>query len=136
MKDLKGEVSISRIYGGEEDSIRIRTIDSSSGNVILDAAMSLSKFAEVLTGTASVACSIRYFDQSNIGKKRIAKDEIVPYTSTHKRNSQEEQVDKELAVAPFEIDGWKCAGLSDLGNPYREHGGLGYKVLFLKYVDE
>lgn len=128
----QGRITITRpTYGDGRQKIAIRIDDESSGIEFLEIEIGLAEFAEAVTGHGHVPCEYDTRGLANIGKQRVVKTERVPYSFNGKYDTEA----RKAAVAPFEVDGWECNYLGDVGNPYRRAGEGAYHVTFIRYED-
>ena len=128
----QGRITISRpSYGDGRQKVEIRIGDESSGIEFLEIEIGLAEFAAAITGQGYVHCEYEARGLANIGKQRIIKTERVPYSPNGKHNTDAHKA----AVAPFEVDGWECNYLGEVGNPYRRAGDGAYHVTFIRSED-
>lgn len=126
---LKGKVSITRWHGNKEPytGITITLIDELSGCQCVEIEISPEQLGLAVTGSQQ-DCEFQWRPQ-NVGMKSEHKTETVPFDGT-----REDRKAQEKAVAPFEVDGWKCSDFSSLYNHHRNVGGKNYRVGFTRYV--
>jgi hypothetical protein len=125
---MNGKITISRTTSNREpDFIRLRIEDDSSGVNFLDIRMSLENFAKVITGFGYIDCEFELYAQ-NVGMTSESKTEIVPLKDKYFATDEQRQE----ALKPFEIDGWK-ARQSDIKN-HHNYSNEGIKVVFTRFV--
>jgi len=125
---MNGNLTISRTTSNTGHTIRIRIEDDSSGIVFLETEVSLENFALALTSLGYVDCEYELYGLDNIGKKLETKTEIVPLDNPYRATDEA----RELALKPFEIDGWK-ARQSDIKNHHRYNEDT-VSVTFSRFV--
>jgi hypothetical protein len=124
---LPGKLSISRRSSNVEDDYFVIEIeDGASGTTGAVARLSPAALALAISGVHAVSADVEWYTD-RIGMRAEVKSENVPcngYALT--------KAEKQAAVAPFEVDGWK-ADLEDVGNHHRRTAN-GYRVNFRRWV--
>jgi len=133
---MKGNLTISRHYGGNEEApIHIKVRDEISGITFIETSMSLKDFADCLTGRGEVDCEFEFFGLKNVGKKREIKVEKVPFKSDqYVKNGEERNKIARVVLKSYEEDGW-VGYVDDLFNYHRRTSDGGQMVNFHRYVD-
>jgi hypothetical protein len=104
LKLSPAKITISRPHGGATSYISIKVHDESSHLEMLDIHVSLSEFAEALTGLARQECTYSLSnDPSHWGKVR--EEKIVPFKNCSHSKRREYL---EYCARPHEVDGWKA----------------------------
>jgi len=67
--NIKGQITISRPYGGSDSYINITIEDDTSNIEFVDLEIGLKEFAEALTGMSNQKCDIELRGLENLGKK-------------------------------------------------------------------
>lgn len=108
--------------------------DAISGTIIVELEIDITQWALALTSLMSRPCHIDFRPQS-FGKIRECKTEIVPIPEGNEGfGAEDRKARAEIAVKPFEVDGWR-AHSGDFGNHHRSAGyGKGYRVGFTRFV--
>jgi hypothetical protein len=120
-------LTIGRV--SDVETIRLRVIDDASSTVALQLELTPEQFALGLTGQANRPAKARWLT-ANIGRAWETKTEVVPIEG-HPTYSE---ANKNLALAPFEVDGWR-GNRGDLGNPHKKLSGGGYRVDFYRFAE-
>lgn len=124
---LPCKISISRrTSNAEPEQFVIEIEDVASGVEAVRARISPADLALAISGRAHVPGEAEWCVE-NVGKRAETKTEIVRC----KLNATGRT--KRIAVAPFEVDGWR-ADLADLGNHHRAAGDGCYRVTFRRWV--
>lgn len=127
---MNGKLSISRITHSKGATvIRFRMEENLSLIGFLEAEISLEDFALALTGQGHIDCTFELYGLKNIGKKLETKVETVPLVNPFQASDEA----RELALKPFEVDGW-TARESDISNHHRYHKDT-VSVTFSRFVD-
>lgn len=129
-KTYKGEgsITISRM-SGEDEVIRVRIEDETSGTLLCEFEMAPEKFALAVTGQAYMRGQLNAFD-APIGYKHEHKTESVPFGTSHGGYNE---VAEKTALKPFEVKGW-VGTRSDLHNGHRRNQKGEQSVTFHRYV--
>lgn len=116
MQKLKGKLTISSPSGGlsEKDIVRIEILDVDASCYAVLVEMEIEIFARALMGHGHMDCVFEFNDSGNVGTISQNKEETVPVPADSYRNLKAQK----LALAPFEVDGWK-ARAGDIDNHHR-----------------
>ena len=132
-----GNLTISRpSYSDGTKVIRITVEDELSGIEFLTVEVGLEQFAEALTGLGAMDCQLEVYPDQ-IGKRAERKAEWVPMEITFLLDGAAREAAHRVALAPFEVDGWRAIG-GRLGNRHyhsKRDGQDGYTVSFVRYVE-
>ena len=137
-KQLKGQLSISKVMSSHEDPfMRIEIDDEASGLEVVQVKLSLEDFAKAITSSV-VYVDLRYNDSSNVGKVRELKTVRVSKGAAKYDSTPEEL---RAIVAPYEVDGWRCSMPKDLLNGHKSVVDEVTKerlqaLTFTRYVDK
>lgn len=113
MKKLRGNITITRVRGGDDKTpVSITIIDETSASEAIEVRLTLNDFAEAMLGLGHVKCGVKWNDSGRIGKKREHKTVML----TRNKSYSSDQSTEDAIIAPHEIDGWICDRES-----YRNH---------------
>lgn len=150
MKEFHAQVSMLRVHTSDGNYINISVEDEDTGNRILNVNVTMSEFAEMITGKGCVDAKGFFYGGENIGKVIENKSCVIAVPrSLHDQYyslCRDSDVPKPVLdfLSRFETDGWK-ASPRDLFNMHRRVHGKGgeedrenYRcnVGFRRYVDK
>jgi len=129
MDKLKGNITISKRTSNIQGSYMAITIsDRLSGDRIIGCELSLTDFAEVLTGLAFVECGFKLHDVKNVGNKRMIKSACCERVLNKERQKELVAYDAKEYLS----EGWSVH--SD-GTTTQQNGKL-HRYTLIKYVEE
>jgi hypothetical protein len=135
--EVKAKISIGRLFGGDGvKQARIEIVDEVSRVHFLDAIMSVEDFARALFGESSIPIDVTLRGLDLIGMRHEHKRELVPYVRDYNLKGEALKAAQDVALAPFEVDGWK-GYRDDMENGHRRSkmkGTDGYLVSFHRHV--
>ena len=105
---LDARISITRVQNAPDaDRIGVAILDHISGAMVGEARMSLTNFAEALTGRGDVPCVLTVYVGAPWGKRHEYKRE---YIQIPQRTDIGADWTKKVrqAVEPFQVDGWEA----------------------------
>jgi hypothetical protein len=132
--EFPATLSINRVTCSHEpDYVSIKIVDETSHCRFAEIQMTFQQLGLAITGRSEVDCKVEFSEKAPLGKKRVAKTELVPEPKSH-RDAEEDAA----LVKPFEIDGWK-ARQGDLHNHHMSRQGPNgermRQVTFVRYVE-
>ena len=121
-----GKLSIARLTSNQRAPFFRITIED-AGGASVEVSIEAAAFAHALGHAHGQSCVVEWINIDILGKKAEVKTEVVRCDW----NATDEQ--KDAALRPFEIDGWR-GDPDDIGNHHRRSGD-GYSVTFRRWVE-
>lgn len=119
-RELPMRISINRTTSNRgSDYVRVELIDEASRCILARAYLGLEAFGLAVTGASEQPCTVTLFEGAPIGKHHEVKQELVPWPYPVVFNEHSVLELAQAAVAPYEVDGWRCMRLADAQNGHK-----------------
>lgn len=122
---------------GTQGYVNLRFEDAGSHIVFADGEMSLESFARALLGEGCIPCIVRVNPNAPIGKTRQVKEEWVEVPE-RTFMAQKDLEAAQLAVKPFETDGWQAPRPIEMFQRERRRSAMNEnvaRVIFHRWVE-
>lgn len=126
MKELKGNVTISKTYSGDGQHMEIRIQDENSRAIFVIAKMSMEEFAHAITGLADRPVNMKVRGLENVGKMKEQKELVFPISSYAAHNEAEEKCQQ------YTDEGWKANNYFRSQKSFFSEGIAGAQVYFAR----